>query len=157
MTRIVSCGIVMMNASCELFVCHATGTARWDLPKGWQEVDESARQTAVRETWEETSLVIDPDTLVDLGVFAYLPAKNLHLFGMRVAADVFEIGACRCHSTFANRITGLQTFEVDGYAWKSRDRLSEWCAKNLTRVLEAIDWTSITRMPAVGSIEIRCP
>ena len=34
MAKIVSCGVVILNARRELFVCHTTGTSRWDLPKG---------------------------------------------------------------------------------------------------------------------------
>ena len=56
MGKVVSCGVVMVNARREVFACHATGTPRWDLPKGVQDPGESAIQTALREVWEETSL-----------------------------------------------------------------------------------------------------
>ena len=95
MVKVISCGVVILNPRHELFVCHATGTARWDLPKGVQDPGESTRQTAVRETWEETSLVLDPETLADLGQFEYLAAKRLHLFAIRVATDAFQTGDCR--------------------------------------------------------------
>src|SRR5262249_43219173 len=82
--KVVSCGVVMLNERREIFVCHATGTARWDLPKGLQDPGETALQTAVRETWEETSLALDAATLTDLGLHPYLPAKDLHLYALRV-------------------------------------------------------------------------
>jgi 8-oxo-dGTP pyrophosphatase MutT (NUDIX family) len=149
MTKVVSCGIVMLNASRELF------TARWDLPKGMQDVGESARQTAVRETWEETSLDLNPAAMVDLGLFDYLPAKQHHLFGLRVSASAFRIGDCRCHSSFPHRITGLPTLEVDAYAWKPLSRLGDWCGKNMTRVLVALDWTRSELMPEVALVRVR--
>jgi len=155
MTKVVSCGIVMLNARRELFVCHATGTPRWDLPKGVQDPGESALQTAVREAWEETSLALDPEGLVDLGVFDYPPAKRLYLFALRVAIDAFRIDDCRCHTSFPHRITGMPTLEVDGYAWKPLDRLGDWCGKNMTRVLTAIDWARIETLPEVPFVEVR--
>jgi putative (di)nucleoside polyphosphate hydrolase len=155
MVKVVSCGVVMLNTRGELFVCHTTGTPRWDLPKGVQDPGESPLQTAVRETWEETSLVIAPDTLVDLGAYDYLPAKRLHLYALRVTVDAFDIGNCRCHSTFPHHATGLATLEVDAYAWKPVDQLGEWCGKNMTRVLSALDWPRIERMPEVTSLLVR--
>jgi putative (di)nucleoside polyphosphate hydrolase len=155
MAKLVSCGVVVLNTRRELYVCHATGTARWDLPKGVQEPGESALQTATREAWEETSLVLDPQTLHDLGLHDYLPAKKLHLFALRVATDAFDLGDCRCHTGFAHRVTGLTTLEVDAYAWKPLDRLGEWCGKNMTRVLLALDWKLIASMPEVASVRVR--
>ena len=46
---------ICSNRRRELFVCHATGTSRWDLPKGVQDPGESALQATLREVWEETS------------------------------------------------------------------------------------------------------
>jgi 8-oxo-dGTP pyrophosphatase MutT (NUDIX family) len=155
MTKVVSCGVVMLNARRKLFVCHATGTPRWDLPKGIADAGESARETAVREAWEETSLALEPDTLADFGLHDYLPTKRLHLFAMRVAADAFQIGDCCCHTSFPHRITGLPTLEVDAYAWKPVDRLGDWCGKNMTRVLAALDWKRIELLPEVTAIRIR--
>jgi len=155
MAKVVSCGIVMLNARRELFVCHATGNARWDLPKGLQEPGETALQTAVRECWEETSLAVRPGTLHELGLFDYLPAKRLHLFALRVAPDAFEIRQCRCHSTYPHHATGLPTPEVDGYAWKPLDRLGDWCGKNMSRVLLALDWDRIESLAEIGSVAVR--
>jgi 8-oxo-dGTP pyrophosphatase MutT (NUDIX family) len=151
MAKVVSSGVVLLNARRELFVCHATGTPRWDLPKGMADPGETPVQTAVRETWEETSLAIDAGALFDLGVHDYRPAKRLHLFAMRVAVDAFPVSECRCHSTFPHRVTGRPTPEVDAYAWKPVDRLGEWCGKNMTRVLLALDWAALERLPEAAA------
>ena len=145
----------MLNARRELFVCHTTGTPRWDLPKGVQDPGEAALRTALREAWEETSLALEPEWLADLGAFDYLPAKRLHLFALRVAVDAFDIRACRCHTTFPHHATGVQTLEVDAYAWKPLDRLGDWCGKNMTRVLLALDWPRIERLPEVAAVAVR--
>ena len=155
MAKLVSCGVVILNAQREIFACYATGTSRWDLPKGLADEGEAALETAVRETWEETSLWLDPQTLADLGLFDYLPTKRLHLFALRVATDAFDIKACRCHSTFPHHATGLPTLEVDGYAWKPLDRIDTWCGKNLTRVLFGIDWVRVDLLPEVASLPVR--
>jgi putative (di)nucleoside polyphosphate hydrolase len=155
MVNVVSCGVVMLNVRRELFVCHATGTPRWDLPKGVQDPGESALQTALREVWEETSLALEPQTLHDLGLYNYLPAKRLHLFALRVATHAFQIGACRCHTSFPHHATGLPTLEVDAYAWKPLNRLEGWCGKNMTRVLLALDWPRIETLPEVAEVAVR--
>jgi putative (di)nucleoside polyphosphate hydrolase len=155
MVKMVSCGVVMLNARRELFVCHTTGTSRWDLPKGVQEPGESVLQTAVREAWEETSLEIEAQTLNDLGRYDYLPTKQLHLFALRVAVDAFQTRDCRCHTTFPHHSTGLPTLEVDAYAWKPLNRLDDWCGKNLTRVLLALDWARIELLPEVSRVAVR--
>ena len=132
MTTVISCGVIVLNIRQELFVCHATGTARWDLPKGVADPGESPVEAAVREAWEETGLRLDQIVLDDLRVFDYLPGKQLHLFALRVAVDAFDITACRCRSTFPHRVTGQPTPEADGYAWKPLARLGNWCGKNLS-------------------------
>jgi putative (di)nucleoside polyphosphate hydrolase len=115
MATVTSCGVVLLNDRQEVFVCHATGTSRWDLPKGISDPGETPIEAAVREAWEETGLRLDADALHDLGVFDYLPGKRLHLFALRVGADAFDITACRCISTFPHHATGRPTLEVDGY------------------------------------------
>ncbi|MEJ8856280.1 NUDIX hydrolase [Variovorax robiniae] len=150
-----SCGIVILNTAQQVLVCRATGRGRWDLPKGMPEPGETPRATAVREAWEETSLDFEPHAIEDLGLFDYLPQKRLHLFGLKVAAEAIDLDACRCHSTFPDHITGRPVPEVDGYAWKPVARLEEWCGKNLTRVLQRIDWAHLEGMPSVMAVAVR--
>ena len=84
MPRVTSCGVVLFNRG-RLFVCRATGTARWDLPKGIADPGEAPRAAAVREAWEEAGLRLDAAPLHELGEFAYLPGKRLHLYALHVA------------------------------------------------------------------------
>src|SRR5207245_5292990 len=80
MASTTSCGVLLLNPQRELLLCHATGSAYWDIPKGLGEPGEAPRDTAVRETFEETCLRVEPERLLELGRFAYRPAKDLHLF-----------------------------------------------------------------------------
>src|SRR5437016_1130765 len=75
-----SCGVLLLNPERELLLCHATGAAHWDIPKGLGEPGEAARDTALRELFEETGLRLQSDRLLDLGAMAYRPGKDLHLF-----------------------------------------------------------------------------
>jgi putative (di)nucleoside polyphosphate hydrolase len=153
-SRVVSCGAVLVDRRGQLFVCHATGSPRWDLPKGLADVAEPARDAAVREAWEESGLRLDPRTLHDLGEFDYLSGKRLHLFALRVADNAFDIRGCSCRSFFEHHRTGRRTPETDAWAWKPRLTAREWCGKNMTRVLSSLDWAAIDGLPEVDKIDV---
>src|SRR5207342_1353638 len=42
------------------------GVGLWAQPGGFLEVDETVHQAAIRETWEETGLLVEPGDLVGL-------------------------------------------------------------------------------------------
>ena len=150
----ISCGVVLANRRGDVFVCHTTGTARWDLPKGMADDGEAPREAAVREAWEEAGLRLPAERPLDLGEFDYLPAKRLHLFGLRVVDDAVDVSRCRCRSFFPHHRTGIDTPEADAWAWKSRSDLASWCGKNMTRVLGAIDWAAIDALPEVAHVDV---
>ena len=153
-THTVSCGVVLANGRGEIFVCHTTGMSRWDLPKGIADAGEHPRDAAVREAWEESGLRLPADALVDLGEFAYLPAKRLHLFALRVADEAVDISRCSCRSFFPHHRTGVDTPEADAWAWKPRADLASWCGRNMTRVLASIDWPAVDALPEVAHVEV---
>ena len=127
-----SCGVLLLNPQRELLLCHATGAAHWDIPKGLGEPGESPRETAVRETFEETSLRLDPNQLLDLGRTAYRPGKDLHLFA--TWSERIDLGLCACTSQFRDR-RGRMMPEADAFEWTPFERLPQRCAKNMTKVL----------------------
>jgi 8-oxo-dGTP pyrophosphatase MutT (NUDIX family) len=149
----ISCGVLLVNRRDELFACHTTGTPRWDLPKGGAEPGEAPRDAALREAWEEAGLRLPAEALVDLGQFAYLPAKRLHLFALHVAPDAIELAACRCRCFFPHYRTGKPTPEADAWAWKSLHDLA-WCGKNMSRVLQSQDWAAIQALPEIAHVEV---
>lgn len=151
--RVVSCGVVLVNAG-RVFTCRATGTARWDLPKGVLDPGETPRQAAVREAWEECGLQLDAETLHDLGELAYLPGKRLHLFGLHAVADAFDPARCLCRTFFEQRHTHRLVPEADAFAWKAVAERDAWGGKGLARVLGGLDWPALEALPVTSRIEV---
>ena len=129
---VTTCGVLLLTAQRELLLCHATGASHWDIPKGVADPGESPRETAVRETFEEAGLRLDPQHLLDLGRMAYRPHKDLHLFALR--SERLDLAACVCTSQFRDR-HGRLVPEADAFEWTPFDRVPERCAKSMTRVL----------------------
>jgi len=129
---VLSCGILVVDDVDELLLCHATGTARWDIPKGRREPGESEIEAAIRETFEETGLRFAPDALVELGRFRYRPGKDLHLFATR--SERIDPSGCSCSTRFRDA-RGRLVPEMDGYAWVPFDDVAQRCAKNMTTLL----------------------
>lgn len=152
--RAISCGVLLVNDRGELFACHATHTARWDLPKGVADPGEVPRDAAVREAWEEAGLRLPADLLVDLGEFAYLPAKRLHLFALRVANDAIALSRCSCRSFFPHHRSGKPTPEADAWAWKARRDAPSWAGKNMVRVLGSLAWDAIDALPELARVDV---
>jgi 8-oxo-dGTP pyrophosphatase MutT (NUDIX family) len=130
--KTTSCGILVCNPAGELLMCHATGTAYWDIPKGTGEAGESMQQTALRETAEECGLAFDANDLLELGRFHYRPAKDLQLY----AALVERVDAQRCHCStqFRDRF-GRERPEMDDFAWVPFGAVATRCAKSMAALL----------------------
>jgi 8-oxo-dGTP pyrophosphatase MutT (NUDIX family) len=74
-----SCGVIVTDGK-RLLLGHATGSPRWDIPKGVAEPGESFVAAAVRELLEETGLRALETDLRPLGVHPYRKGKDLALF-----------------------------------------------------------------------------
>jgi 8-oxo-dGTP pyrophosphatase MutT (NUDIX family) len=134
---ILSCGVLVFERGAgRLLLGHATGTARWDIPKGIADDGETPLQAALRETAEETGLVLDAAALLDLGRFAYYRGKDLHLFAVRVEA--VDAASLRCTSTFADA-RGRAVPEMDRFAWVAVDAVPQRCGKSMAALLTALD------------------
>jgi 8-oxo-dGTP pyrophosphatase MutT (NUDIX family) len=127
-----SCGVLLFNPQDELLLCHATGAAHWDIPKGLGEPGETPREAALRETLEETGLRLAPERLRDLGVFSYQRTKDLHLFATRI--ECIDPRSCVCTSMFCDP-RGRMRPEADAFEWTPFERVPERCARNMTAVL----------------------
>lgn len=129
----LSCGVVILNPGRELLLCHVTGQNHWDLPKGGIDLGESPLDAAIRETREESGLQLPPETLLDLGRFAYTNKKNLHLFAtLRPRFDLKEL---RCESRYLDRYSGRLMPEMDGFGWFSFERVGSLCTPKMATVL----------------------
>lgn len=69
---------------------HDPGRGLWGLPAGYMEVDETAEAAAIRETLEETGLLVRPIHLV--GVYSF-PARGVLLIVFAAVADGGELRA----------------------------------------------------------------
>jgi 8-oxo-dGTP pyrophosphatase MutT (NUDIX family) len=106
-----TCGILITNGI-QLLICHPTGSTRWDIPKGKQDLGEDDITTAVRETYEETGIQVDPTNLVHLGVWPYRQEKQLSIFLHKVNV-MPNVDDLVCYSHFD--LNGKNTPEMDRY------------------------------------------
>lgn len=132
MPRRISCGVVVTDGSA-LLLGHATGSPRWDIPKGLAEPGEDFRSAALRELQEETGLSVAPESLRDLGVHSYMPGKDLALFVWQ-CAQLPDPQDLVCHSGFTlpNGTCRLEFDRFGVFAW---DEALGRVGKNLARVL----------------------
>ncbi|MBS0444974.1 MAG: NUDIX domain-containing protein [Proteobacteria bacterium] len=131
--RRMSCGTVILHPRRELLLCHVTGQDHWDLPKGGIDSAETTREAALRETREETGLVLAADELFDLGRLRYTAKKDLHLYA--IVLPGLDPATLRCESWFIDRWSGRRRPEMDGYAWVRFDAIASRCTSNLTELL----------------------
>lgn len=129
----LSSGILVINEQAELLLCHVTGHGHWDLPKGGLHDDETPQQAALRETREETGLVIDDAGLVDLGRFTYRAKKDLHLFAVLMTR--FDVAQLHCDSHFSQWATGRQLPEMDDFQWVEFGRVPQLTTPKMAAVL----------------------
>ncbi len=139
--RRLSCGTVVVTGSRELLLCHVTGQRHWDLPKGGIHDGESPLEAALRETREETGLVLDVASVLDLGRHEYTGKKDLHLFA--VASPRIDPGELHCESCFVERGSGRSRPEMDGFGWFDFHRVGELCTLKLAAVLAALDLEAV--------------
>lgn len=136
MAKLLSCGVLLLNEHDEILMGHVTGATWWDIPKGGQDPGESSLATVVRETLEETGLLLLPDALRDLGVVNYRPDKELHLFAGHVTRAKVDPAACICTTYFQQVHTQQLLPELDEFAWVPFAEVPVRSAKAMARLLE---------------------
>jgi len=150
--RRLSCGIVIVNDAHELLLCHVTGHAHWDLPKGGSKAGETPLQAALRETREECGLALEPAALLDLGRLPYRARKDLHLFGVR--APRLDTRTLHCESRFTDGETGVRLPEMDDFGWFPFAQVPQHCTRKLAAVLcDRLDLASLlARLQALEAV-----
>ncbi len=139
--KLLSCGILLLNAQRELLLCHVTGAWHWDIPKGSAEPGEAPLAAALRETREECGLDLTGRPLTDLGQLAYLPRKDLHLYAL--LCERFDAASCHCVSHYTDG-WGRDRPEMDGFEWTPFHRVQRRCARHMGQVL-----TQVLSLPAL--------
>jgi predicted NUDIX family NTP pyrophosphohydrolase len=130
--KTTSCGVLVLDATPQILLCHVTGTAHWDIPKGLRDDGEGESQAAARELDEECGILVPPGMLDDLGRFTYRRGKDLHLFAVLVAR--IDTRLCFCASTFEDRVGRVRP-EMDGFRWAAIDAVTTACAPSMAEVL----------------------
>jgi putative (di)nucleoside polyphosphate hydrolase len=136
----ISCGTLVVDSRHRLLLCHVTGTAKWDIPKGMQDPGEGLLAAAMRELYEETGLAFDPERFVELGRMAYRRDKALHLFRVDAGDELPLLDHLVCHSFFPHHVTGKPTPETDGFRWATRAEVARLCWPRMAEKLAAIEW-----------------
>lgn len=131
----VSGGILITCNGC-ILLGHATGTPNWDIPKGKIEEGESPIDGAVRETLEETGLVIDKEVLTEIGRMSYIKGKDLHLFRLEVDSFI-RTDIMKC-STYCTTKRGDTILEVDDYMWVPFSDVSMFVGKTMGKILDKL-------------------
>ncbi len=134
MTPILSCGVVVTDGV-GILIGHATGSPRWDIPKGQAEPDELPDAAARRELAEETGLSVEGVTLVWLGRHAYLPRKDLALYAWLVTS-LPNPASLICRSHFDLR--GRPVPEFDRFACPRWGDALPMLGKAMARVLGGV-------------------
>lgn len=134
----ISAGAIILNEFNEIFLCKVTGQPQYDIPKGLIDDGEQPIDSAVRETMEETSIVLDKASLKDLGVFDYIKNKKLHLFFINVKKNDIDLTSLKCESFFENRYTKKMTPEVEGYVWVPINQIDKYVTTNMNNTLQTV-------------------
>jgi ADP-ribose pyrophosphatase YjhB (NUDIX family) len=84
------------------------GRGAWAQPGGFLEVDETVNQAAIRETWEETGLLVEPGEVV--GLYTRLEAT--------VVTIVFEARIVGGTAAPTREATEIVAFAPDTIPWR---------------------------------------
>ena len=95
----LSCGVIITDGD-ELLGCIPFGKRNaLDIPKGHCEIHENPIECAIRETKEETGIIVDRSKLHEVGHFSYTESKDLEIF-LLIIEELPDIKNLKCRSYF---------------------------------------------------------
>ena len=112
------------------------GLGSWAQPGGFLEVDETVHQAAIRETWEETGLLVEPGEIV--GLYTRLEAAVV-----TIAFEARIVGGTAAPTLEA---TEVQAYAPDAIPWGSiAFKTTTWALRDwLDRRRPDLSWPSGT-------------
>ena len=110
----VTAGIIFHDGN-KFLAIRPTDRDKWDVPKGRVEKGETALEAAIRETREETGIIVPASAnFIDMGVRSYNKEKDINLFIYYGNLDFIDIKDCSCDSLFVDK-NGVEKQEVEDY------------------------------------------
>ncbi len=97
MSRFVLSASVFLHRDGEILILKRAGGyagGGWFVPGGHVEFGETPLDAAVRETLEETGIILDPETLTLAGVTTFFPAPDVQHHGVIYVAPCPPEAAC---------------------------------------------------------------
>ena len=135
--KLLSIGTIITDGT-NILLGHISGTNKFDIPKGLQELGETYLDTAKRELKEEFGLVFDDLSFQRLGLFFYTKSKDLFLYKIILNNLYFDIklNELNCISTF--KLKDIELKEMDSYKIVQIDRIKIYCYKGMVKILNMI-------------------
>jgi 8-oxo-dGTP pyrophosphatase MutT (NUDIX family) len=111
-----------------------------DIPKGRQEAGETYLETVLRETNEETGVLLDHKKIIDLGMFTYTYKKDLYLFLYKIDYKLIDypIERLKCTSYYVDEKTGKKKPEFIGFEFVPVEDILIKFYKSLGPIIEHI-------------------
>lgn len=125
----VTCGVLVFVKD-KILLGHSTNNDFWDIPKGIKEVDEDYASAAIRESFEETGLVVQPDQLIDIGLFKFNKEKDIYLFAIYL--DSINISDLYCDSMVQAPVPFP---EVDDFKLFDTDTVIPYLSKSMQKLM----------------------
>jgi len=125
-------GAYIVDRLGKLLVAHPTNhpLTVWSIPKGLPEEGETSKESAIRETLEETNIDLNE---YDVGYYEYLGSENYehkkkrlqgHLFFIDLPLSEMDLDL-KCESTFICEKTGMELPENDVTKWETFEFANE--------------------------------
>ena len=132
----VSAGVIIKNKDGQILGCKPFGKAGdrpsnyLDIPKGHIEPGESPIEAAIRETLEETGILLNDVKLIDLGRHSYIKGKDLHIFSCTYNAKLTRLECTTYFEVFDKKFP-----EVIDYEWVAPEDVNSKFFKSLLPIL----------------------
>lgn len=132
----ISAGIIIKNEFDEFLLGHSTGNKFYDLFKGGTEPNETLSETALRECYEESGLILEAQKIKNLGLFNYNKEKDLQIFLYEVNKRDIHLDKLVC-STFVVQPT-YSFPEIDRFEWFTITNLLSNTATSMNKIFKKI-------------------